>query len=223
MKGTRWLLATALLAASTAIAAAAPALANHPPGPPERVTICHKPGTPAQKELTLPHPAAASHLRHGDTAGPCVPVTTDVIIDADGTTSPLSGDPAAREVAVGDTLATFPVASFNGSGLDMFDQDANQQWTLGASGDDLHVEDTAFCATGIRNAEHDLGADCKVLDINGDLATGDPVDCDLEVGISFSGMPCPPPGVKYHDANGNMAWDDGEDIVLDVNNSGVFD
>lgn len=50
-----------------------PALANHPPGPPDKVTICHKPGTPAQKTLTLPHRAAEKHIaRHGDTLGPCL-------------------------------------------------------------------------------------------------------------------------------------------------------
>jgi hypothetical protein len=47
-----------------------------PPGPPpshddERVTICHKPGTPAEKTLSIPRPALDSHLGHGDTMGPC--------------------------------------------------------------------------------------------------------------------------------------------------------
>jgi hypothetical protein len=147
----------------------------------------------------------------------------DAIIDADGTASPQSGDPAAREVTPGTALANFPTTTFNDSGLDMFDQDGNQAWTLGPNGDDLHAEGPTFCPTAIRNGVHELGFDCKVLDINGDLANGDQVDCDLEVGFSFSGMPCPPPGVRYHDANGNGAWDDGEDIVLDQNNNGVFD
>ncbi len=38
---------------------------------PPRVVVCHKPGTPAQKTMTLPQPAAEAHLRHGDTLGPC--------------------------------------------------------------------------------------------------------------------------------------------------------
>jgi len=36
-----------------------------------RITICHKPGTPAQKTLVLPEPAIPGHLEHGDTLGPC--------------------------------------------------------------------------------------------------------------------------------------------------------
>lgn len=198
------------------------AVANHPPGPPAKTTICHKPGKPAEKTLRLPHKAAARHMdRHGDTAGPC---TVDSIIDADGTATPLSGDPAAREVVPGDPLADFPVAVANNSGLDMFDQDGDGQWTFGATGDDLHVEGTAFCGTAVRDGDHDLGLDCKVLDINGDLADQQPVDCDIEFGVNFSGMPeCPPSELKYHDMNGNGSWDDGEDIVFDANGNDVFD
>jgi hypothetical protein len=106
----------------------------------------------------------------------------------------------------------------------MFDQDADGRWTFGAAGDDLHVEGTRFCETGVRDGDHDLGLDCKVLDVNGDLADQEPVDCDLEAGVNFSGMPeCPPAEVKYHDLNGNDSWDDGEDIVFDANLNGVFD
>lgn len=35
------------------------------------VTICHKPGTPAEKTMTLPQSALGGHLGHGDTMGPC--------------------------------------------------------------------------------------------------------------------------------------------------------
>ena len=35
------------------------------------VTICHKPGTPAEKTMTLPQSALSGHLGHGDTMGPC--------------------------------------------------------------------------------------------------------------------------------------------------------
>jgi hypothetical protein len=149
------------------------------------------------------------------------PPTTDAIIDADGIATPQSGDPAAREVVTGSPLTTFPVTGVADAGLDMFDQDTNQAWTQGV--DDLHAEDPATCPTAFRDGIHELGFDCKVLDINGDLANGEPVDCDLEVGVSFSGMPCPPPDVKYHDTNSDSAWDSGEDLVQDVNNNGVFD
>lgn len=195
------------------------ASANHPPGPPMKMTICHKQGRPAEKTMTLPHKAAERHVaRHGDTWGPC---TEDRIIDADGTASTGDGIPGAVEVMVGDSLSSFPVAVPNDSGLDMFDNDGDAAWTFGPAGDDLHVEGPTFCATAIRDGDHDLGLDCKVLDLDGSLADQQPVDCDLEVG-AFCTPPLPSP-IKYHDGNGNGSWDDSEDIVLDVNNNGVFD
>lgn len=36
------------------------------------VTICHRPGTPAEKTLTLPVAALNGHLGHGDTLGACM-------------------------------------------------------------------------------------------------------------------------------------------------------
>jgi hypothetical protein len=47
-----------------------------PPGQPpshdgEMVTICHKPGTPAEKTLTIPRSALGGHLGHGDKMGSC--------------------------------------------------------------------------------------------------------------------------------------------------------
>ena len=37
----------------------------------KEVTICHKPGTPAQKTLVIPIQALKGHLGHGDAMGPC--------------------------------------------------------------------------------------------------------------------------------------------------------
>jgi len=37
------------------------------------VTVCHKPGTPAEQELTFDDDGLWAHLRHGDTLGPCTP------------------------------------------------------------------------------------------------------------------------------------------------------
>jgi hypothetical protein len=34
-------------------------------------TLCHKPGTPAEKTMNLPNSAVAGHLGHGDTVGAC--------------------------------------------------------------------------------------------------------------------------------------------------------
>jgi len=35
------------------------------------VTVCHKPGTPAQKSLTFDDDGYKAHIAHGDTLGPC--------------------------------------------------------------------------------------------------------------------------------------------------------
>jgi len=191
---------------------------------PQQVTICHKPGTPAQKTLTLPYPAATSHVSaHGDTMGPCVPPvrpcggTFDACIDTDGTATAGDGIPGAAQVLPGDPLTPFnPPSLFNNSGLDWFDNDGNGAWTFGPNGDDLHVEDFRFCAAPIRDGLHQLGLDCKVLDIDSSLFDGQPVFCDLEIGGC-------PQAVKFHDANFNGAWDDGEDIVLDGNMNNIFD
>lgn len=45
---------------------AAPALADV-----EKVTICHKPGTPAEQTKEVPESAVPGHLGHGDTLGAC--------------------------------------------------------------------------------------------------------------------------------------------------------
>lgn len=187
--------------------------------PKQKATVCHKPGTPAQQTLEIAPEAVPGHLGHGDYKGPCV---VDRIIDADGTASVGDGVPGAIEVTAGTVLSTFPVAVFNNSGLDGFDNDGDGLWTFdtdgpGPLGDDLHVEGTTFCATAIRDGIHQLGRDCKVLDPDGSLVNGQPVSFDLEVGAPLDAR------IKYNDANNNGSWDDGEDIVLDVNNNGVYD
>ncbi len=66
------------IAAGAALAAIVPALPavgrQSPPvgeQSPPRVTICHKPGTPAEKTLILPEAAVRAHLGHGDALGSC--------------------------------------------------------------------------------------------------------------------------------------------------------
>ena len=49
------------------------------------VTICHKPGTPAQKTKSLPEPAIPGHLDHGDTLGACSDGPTVADTDGEGT------------------------------------------------------------------------------------------------------------------------------------------
>lgn len=46
---------------------------GNPGGGHDPVTVCHKPGTPAEQELTFDDDALWAHLNHGDTLGPCVP------------------------------------------------------------------------------------------------------------------------------------------------------
>jgi hypothetical protein len=52
------------------------------------VTLCHKPGTPAEKTLVLPMPALHGHLRHGDTLGPCPTLTPTPTITPTVTITP---------------------------------------------------------------------------------------------------------------------------------------
>ena len=39
----------------------------------DKVTICHKPGTPAEQTKRVPPQAVPAHLGHGDRLGPCTP------------------------------------------------------------------------------------------------------------------------------------------------------
>lgn len=42
-----------------------------------KVTVCHKPGTPAEMTLEIAAPAEAAHLAHGDTQGECTGPQSD--------------------------------------------------------------------------------------------------------------------------------------------------
>jgi hypothetical protein len=199
------------------------------------VTVCHKPGTPAEQTMTLPNAAVAGHLGHGDTLGACgqPPVVncasgaSDVCIDGDGVATATSGGTGAFEVTGGDALNSFPVTGLPPfSGLDGFDNDSSGSWT---AGDDMHVEDpgavdvagSPVCPTAIRDTIHQLGQDCKVLDVDNSLTDGQPVTCDIEFFITFT-QACDM-RLKWRDTNGNDVWNSGEDIILDVNLNGVFD
>ena len=72
------------LIAGTAIAALIPsrALAQQ-----QKVTICHKPGTPAEKTMEVPQSAVDGHLGHGDHRGPCETETTTTTAAPTTTTS----------------------------------------------------------------------------------------------------------------------------------------
>jgi hypothetical protein len=156
--------------------------------------------------------------------GNCPDAAHDSIIDTDGFASATAG--ALKEVAYGDALKAFPIAGGASNpgrcGLDVFDQDNSGTWT---NGDDLHCESTQ-CPTGIPNAFHELGADCKVLDLNNSLVDGEPVNCDLDGYIAdpvgaAPGSVCPAK-VKWHDTDGDSTYDSGEDIVYDGNNDNIY-
>ncbi len=42
-----------------------------PGGGNNKIVVCHKPNTPAEKNLSIPEPALGGHLGHGDIVGPC--------------------------------------------------------------------------------------------------------------------------------------------------------
>jgi len=147
-------------------------------------------------------------------------LVTDFCIDGDGIATAGRG---AFTADVGDVLSTWPAADFNDlQGIDAM-KTGGGAWVIGVS--DLHTEDINICPTASRNAVHDLGADCKILDLNNDLVNGEQVSCDFEFAIAF--IACPPFGgvnsVKWIDTSGNGAWNSGEDIILDVNGNGIFD
>ena len=145
----------------------------------------------------------------------------DRCIDADGTLTPGDGIPSSVQVVPGNLLTTFPVVAPNGSGLALFDNNGNQVFNFGFTGDDLAAQGSAACPTGMLNGVFDAGADCPVLDLNGSLTNGQTIDCNLETGAGCT-PPLPAP-ITYFDANNNGSWDNGEDIVLDVNGNFVCD
>ena len=59
-----------LVAAFGLIAATGTAVADPPGGPHTPVTICHKPGTPAEHTLVVDDDAVPGHLGHGDSPRP---------------------------------------------------------------------------------------------------------------------------------------------------------
>lgn len=157
------------------------------------------------------------HLAQAGAVSGCMGAVFDICIDGDGFLTAGDGLPLAAEVTVGTLLTAFSIEPPPGdrSAVDMFDQDNSGSWT---PGDDLHTEAAVF--GGIRNGVHDL-ADPLVLDVNNDLAIGQPVDCDLDTG-AFCG-PINHTLFKFYDTNNDGYWDSGEDIVLDLNQNGIFD
>lgn len=63
------LLTTVVVTVGMLVGLTSTAFANGP-----QVTLCHKPGTPAEMTKTVPVAAVPGHLGHGDTLGPCATV-----------------------------------------------------------------------------------------------------------------------------------------------------
>ena len=191
----------------------------------DKVTVCHKPGTPAEKTLYVPANAVPGHLGHGDTTGACgAPppppangcnnAVSDLCIDGDGFASRF---PGGFEVQIGDPLQTVP--GFN-NGLDLFDRAP-----LGIldQNDDFHAESPTICPTASRNAVYDNNAlfqDCVILDIDGNLTNGEFVSADCDGGGCYFSH-----RLAYHDKNGDGNYDPdiGEDLVRDTNANLIFD
>jgi len=66
----------------------------------ETITICHKPGTPAEKTLVLPASAGPGHLRHGDYEGVCQEVTPTITATLTITICHKPGTPAEKTLAL---------------------------------------------------------------------------------------------------------------------------
>jgi hypothetical protein len=148
----------------------------------------------------------------------------DVCIDGDGIASPLAGSASDYEAVWGNTYDTWHTG-FYIEGIDWFDLNDDNVWTPFV--DAIHLEDpNGTCSTGIRSgATHNSGLDCIVLDEGSNLVDGEAVDCDLESG-TFCGATkttyLSTTGMKFIDSNGNNFWDNGEDIIIDTDNSGDF-
>ena len=142
------------------------------------------------------------------------PGVVDICVDGDGIAT--SG-PGAFTIAVGDPILS-AAAGGNPAGLDLIDRGVING--MYEAGDDLMVEDpigTPTCPSALRDAIYNNVAagpqDCVVLDPDGSLVDGDFVTCDTGAGC----------GLWFRDDDGDGRYDEGEDLVVDVNGSGFFD
>jgi hypothetical protein len=101
-----------LVLAALGFAASAVALkGGHVP-----VTLCHKPGTPAEHTITVDESAVAAHLAHGDYLGPCQgdPTTTT----DPGTTTDLGTTTDANPCDIDDPQHANTECCPNAAGID---------------------------------------------------------------------------------------------------------
>src|SRR5215207_587304 len=87
-----------------ALAGVAGLRASASAAPKGKVTLCHKPGTPDQAEITVSENAVPAHLAHGDTEGTCPPTTTTTTTTtvAPTTTTTTTTPPLGGNACVGN-------------------------------------------------------------------------------------------------------------------------
>jgi hypothetical protein len=72
----------------------------------QKVTICHKPGTPAEKTMEVPRSAVDGHLGHGDHLGPCETTTTTSTSTTSTSTSTSTTTPTTTTSTSTSTTST---------------------------------------------------------------------------------------------------------------------
>lgn len=117
MKNIAALVVIALLGLAAAFALASNSSATHPTttqttGGHTPVTICHKPGTPAEQELVVDDDSVelTGHLGHGDTIGPCPSTTTTTTGTTTTTETTTTG--TTTETTTTQTTTTTPPPPF---------------------------------------------------------------------------------------------------------------
>src|SRR5919112_1992999 len=138
------------LIAGTAIASVIPsrALAQQ-----QKVTICHKPGTPAEKTMEVPPSALHGHLRHGDRLDPCGTTTTSTTetpttttTETPTTTTTETPTTTTTPTPTACTAGTMPCSPGNANSL-CYDN-ANGMGTTCACGFGDCADDCSTCGAG---------------------------------------------------------------------------
>ena len=80
----------------------------------QKVTICHKPGTPAEKTMEVPHSAVDGHLGHGDHPGPCGTTTTTSTSTTSTSSTTSSTTSTSTTTPTTSTSTTTPMCIANG-------------------------------------------------------------------------------------------------------------